>query len=238
MVLIYRSIKYLFAITVILFASQAKAATVLTGSSDFSTGDVSFCTFACTNRMQQLYSSTFFSDPVLINKISFFADNVGVWNGSATWQLSISTSDKRVTAQDPGTFGNGGLSRSFDENVGPDEVVFDNQTFSGNVPFGQRVSFIGSFTYDPSFGDLLIDLQLVSGETTRSFGVVTRSLSQSPDATTYGLIATNTGGNNCSSDGCLQMLTEFEVSPVPIPAAAWLFASGLIGLVGLARRRR
>ncbi|MGB5259033.1 MAG: VPLPA-CTERM sorting domain-containing protein [Gammaproteobacteria bacterium] len=27
-------------------------------------------------------------------------------------------------------------------------------------------------------------------------------------------------------------------SPVPIPAAAWLFGSGLIGLVGIARRRK
>lgn len=30
----------------------------------------------------------------------------------------------------------------------------------------------------------------------------------------------------------------FEVTPVPIPAAVWLFGSGLIGLGGLARRRR
>ncbi len=28
-----------------------------------------------------------------------------------------------------------------------------------------------------------------------------------------------------------------EVTPVPVPAAVWLFASGLLGLVGVARRR-
>jgi hypothetical protein len=28
------------------------------------------------------------------------------------------------------------------------------------------------------------------------------------------------------------------VSAVPVPAAAWLFGSGLLGLVGVARRRR
>jgi hypothetical protein len=27
-------------------------------------------------------------------------------------------------------------------------------------------------------------------------------------------------------------------SPVPVPAAAWLFGSGLLGLVGIARRRK
>lgn len=28
-----------------------------------------------------------------------------------------------------------------------------------------------------------------------------------------------------------------EVSAIPVPAAAWLFGSGLIGLIGLARRK-
>ena len=31
---------------------------------------------------------------------------------------------------------------------------------------------------------------------------------------------------------------EFRNSPVPIPAAVWLFGSGLLGLVGMARRKK
>ena len=30
---------------------------------------------------------------------------------------------------------------------------------------------------------------------------------------------------------------ELQTSPVPVPAAAWLFGSGLIGLIGVARRK-
>ncbi len=39
-----------------------------------------------------------------------------------------------------------------------------------------------------------------------------------------------------SFDGAKSVLTV-DVAVVPVPAAAWLFASGLLGLVGIARRR-
>lgn len=41
-----------------------------------------------------------------------------------------------------------------------------------------------------------------------------------------------TGGDNLYSVGELQAFG----SPVPVPAAAWLFSSGLLGLIGLSRR--
>lgn len=37
--------------------------------------------------------------------------------------------------------------------------------------------------------------------------------------------------------GILEYTFAIEVSPVPLPSAVWLFGSGLIGLVGLARRK-
>ena len=33
-------------------------------------------------------------------------------------------------------------------------------------------------------------------------------------------------------------LTSFSTSPVPVPAAAWLFGSGLIGLIGIRKRHK
>ena len=33
-------------------------------------------------------------------------------------------------------------------------------------------------------------------------------------------------------------LDNVELNPIPVPAAVWLFGSGLLGLVGIARRRR
>jgi len=43
---------------------------------------------------------------------------------------------------------------------------------------------------------------------------------------------TNPGGAAFFDD------VSFDVAPIPVPAAVWLFGSGLLGLVGVARRRR
>lgn len=50
----------------------------------------------------------------------------------------------------------------------------------------------------------------------------------------------NIEGDYIAELGTITMLvdnTEGNTSPVPVPAAAWLLGSGLIGLVGVARRR-
>jgi hypothetical protein len=38
--------------------------------------------------------------------------------------------------------------------------------------------------------------------------------------------------------GIMEYTYAIEVSPVPLPAAMWLFGSGLIGLIGVARRKK
>ncbi len=44
--------------------------------------------------------------------------------------------------------------------------------------------------------------------------------------------------NPASCDSCMNSIDDFGFSPVPIPAAAWLFGSGLLALAGLSGRRR
>jgi len=41
-----------------------------------------------------------------------------------------------------------------------------------------------------------------------------------------------------ASAGQITMFDSAPLSAVPLPAAAWLFLSGLLGLAGLARRNR
>lgn len=61
-----------------------------------------------------------------------------------------------------------------------------------------------------------------------------RDLSFTNDSVTIGTVASA----SFSSPTLLSHTFELVVSPVPIPAAAWLFGSGLIGLIGLARRKK
>ena len=46
------------------------------------------------------------------------------------------------------------------------------------------------------------------------------------------------GGNAYSSGVATTYDWSFRVSPVPVPSAVWLFGSGLIGLIGIARRKK
>jgi hypothetical protein len=50
----------------------------------------------------------------------------------------------------------------------------------------------------------------------------------------FGAVSTENNGSGIFYDN----LVFAEVAPVPVPAAVWLFGSGLLGLVGVARRRK
>lgn len=49
--------------------------------------------------------------------------------------------------------------------------------------------------------------------------------------------ACNTAGTDCTGP-FINGIVSYNASPVPVPAAVYLFGTGLVGLVGLARRRR
>lgn len=85
-------------------------------------------------------------------------------------------------------------------------------------------------------GTELLRLNYTSG-----FGVAGNSmelLAQSMDETNYGLTAAGLtyGLGDIGTPGAAGSFTP--ASPVPVPAAAWLFGSGLLGLLGISRKRK
>jgi PEP-CTERM motif len=206
--------------TICATALSASASTVDVGG----TGGAD-CTFWCVDRYQQVYSASVFSGPVLIDSVSFFAAplNGGPnWNGTSTWQMTISTSANPV----------GALDLTFANNVGGDVAFFDTKTFTGTQVAGDLITFdgAGSFAYDPGNGDLLIDIIRTAGiaqgvglESGVALGLTDRA---------FAWYSTTTA-DDASPNGYANR-TRFGI--VPEPSTALLVALGLAGM-GLRPRR-
>jgi len=115
---------------------------------------------------QQVYSSSEFSaatQPGIIKSISFRLDeSAGV--------VSLTITDLKIflstTNASPDS-----LSATFADNVGPDEtLVFDGALSISSVsvsvpnPFDTVIEFQNPFPYDPTQGDLLLEVNNISGE--------------------------------------------------------------------------
>lgn len=117
-------------------------------------------------------------------------------------------------------------------------------TFTGGpVPSGALDNIAGTITMDLSslFGSWN-DGDYITG-TGRSDGLTSAMAAGTWNPTTNAYILywdSRTIGPWCPApDGCISHWTlEGTANPVPVPAAIWLFGSGLFGLFGLQRRQK
>jgi hypothetical protein len=120
----------------------------------------------------------------------------------------------------------------------------DFSAVSGNVVgigfWGLDLTTIGNeaIVLDVSFSDsssqsFNITLNGAASLTPIYFGLYSDDLSQ----TITGISLYGTEDSGADRAWLIDDLTVVTVSAVPVPAAAWLFASGLIGLVGIGKRK-
>ena len=186
--------------------------------------------FGCFRNYQQVYSSSLFSGPISITGLTFF--NTQVLN-SATIDPAIYT----ITLSSGGATV-GSLSTTFANNVGANAETFFSGFLSG--PAAPSFTISGNaFDYDPSSGDLLVQIFKNTGSAITGSDLFNDSNNNflgfqrvfNSDGSLTGTVDTNVG-----------LITQFDTSPVstvPLPAALPLFATGLgaLGLLGWRRKK-
>jgi len=170
-----------------------------------------------TTRYQQVYSASQFSGPINIGEIIFYADAFGYsepWDtntlATGSWTLYLSTTSKPVN----------GLGFPLDPNDGADLQLFATVISNGTVIPDVWIIPGNTFYYDPTKGNLLLDIHVnLSG--------VGNVYLNSRNGTSGGVFSRI--GDSLIGWENYGLVTGFDVgqSAVPEPSSASLFLSGV-----------
>lgn len=191
-------------------------------------------------RYQQVYDAGQFGlAPMLINAISFRPD--GTMGDAFSTNFSNIRIDLSTTAAAVD-----GLSTTFASNIGADVTtvlsgavsVSSSDTGAGPRDFDITFLFTTPFFYDPTLGNLLLDVFNVGGGLSTSFdahGSDTDGISR--------VWSLGSAGATSGIAGTLGLVTQFDFqtagpATIPEPSTLVLMGFGLLGIVAFGRRRR
>ena len=201
-------------------------AQVTVGVADPNTGNsIPFGTSTFGTEYQQIYSSTAFPGLFTISSLDFFHTQFFPGSGTyapGTYNIFFGTSTSPITAIDP---------------------IFANNRTSPLIPFATLVIAPGTsaaaptlnisgtpFLYDPSLGNLLLDIQYSNTST---------ALFLDFDHDAAGLMSRAYGsGTSGSVNNGVGLVTRFNGVTAPEPTTLALGATGLVVVGGMARWRR
>jgi hypothetical protein len=229
----------LASILILASASGAPLLYVVPGTDLLTAGNTSNpATAPDSFRIQEVFSAEEFGRTVLIQEIAIRA---AAGTGPLSQTFSSLDLFLSTTAYSPNTTGGAPLlTNTFASNAGPDNtLVFSGPTSysSPGCPGPSACPFIPfplttPFLYDPSHGNLLLDIQAVS--TSASGFVDWQTFAFPPGgalATVVGNLASATGGVQPAG-----LIVQFGVTPVPEPSGCALMLAAL-GAFGIMRRQ-
>ncbi len=209
-------------------ALPAAAQTVMVGNNNTGNNCIPFgCGGLTTNipGYQQVFSSSLFSQMVAISEFDFFVAG-GASIAGGTFNVYLGYTNAAV----------GALSSNLASNPSGPMTFFASLAGGGAAP--ATLAIVGGpFVYDPTQGNLLLEIDNASW----TQGSSQFEASMTPFCSRALNSTFNGGSANVADNACLD--TEIHFSPAgvvgtPEPSTVVLMASGLVGLVGVARRRR
>ncbi len=203
-------------------ANLAKASFIVVGTKSDQPNAFPFGNAGYVGEYQQIYASRAFPGAVVINSVGFGSSSLFplTFPETLTFELGLST-----TSASPET-----PNSNYAANLGPDFRV----VFSGTVPYNPTgtdsfdlVIPITQFSYDPSRGNLLVDVVISSatGEGPNFF-----MAGFDPNV---GRVFNLDGNGSPVPDGGYGLFTQFDVTLIPVPPSPVPEPSTL-ALLGLA----
>jgi hypothetical protein len=203
------------------------------------------------SRVQQIYSSDFFTGIQSISALSFRAYPGAAPSGFFGNSVSISDIIVRLSTTSAGDENGTLASSTFANNVGLDvSTVFSGAltlttaaTGSGAQPFDYTITFATPFLYDASLGNLLLDVTIPTTATVSGagFGFLTFDTVNTLNDGIYSVVDINNGAATTGFADTAGAITSFTTSAVtaavPEPAS-WALMIGGFGFAGMAMRRR
>jgi len=105
-------------------------------------------------------------------------------------------------------------------------ALLSGDTLVDSIAYEGIGSFLGPYAEGNSFA------AADSNSTNMSIGRLPNGFDSNDNASDFNSTCLTPGSANISGTGDCSV----SVNPVPLPAAAWLFGSGLLGLIGISRR--
>jgi len=202
------------------------------------------------SRVQQIYSSSYFTGPQSISAISF-----RTYPGAGPSFFSgntVNVSDITIQAGVTGASGNdssGVADAVFANNLLNPQTVYSGAlslstaaTGAGPQPFDYTITFDNPFLYDPAMGSLILDFLIPTDATVsgNGFGFLTFDTVNTLDDGIYSVVDIFNGGATTgtqSTAGAITQFTSSQIAAVPEPAT-WAMMLFGFGAVGVSMRRR
>jgi hypothetical protein len=187
------------------------------------------CAYAA--QYQQVYNAGQFGGPITITGLDFYntIKNSGATSmNSGNWSISLSTTSADWNS----------LSTTFASNLGADNTTVFNGDLYQPWAFGDtlRINFTTPFTYDPSAGNLLLNV-VASGTSEPGGGLWFDDQEQS---TYLGRVYYNYLQTTNGVESGVGLVTGFETgdtTATPEPSSFLLMGSGLLAAAGMIRRK-